>query len=122
MISQEQYREYIKEGKFEKFFVEELKEATPEQIKIIGVPIFGEHLPSLDHSHPIFLGKFRRKYGIGPFSTNDKVIMNYINGRVTKGDFYTERLINVEGDRERVLVKKPTFEEAMKEIKRIREQ
>lgn len=122
MTSQEEYLKYIKEEKYEEFFVDELKEATPEQIKIIGVPIFGDNLASLDHSHPIFLGKFRRKYGIGPFSTNDKVIMNYINGRVTKGDYYTEKLINVEGDRESVLVKKPTFNEAMEEIKRIREQ
>lgn len=122
MASRKEYLRYIKERRYEKFFVDELKEATPEQVKVIGVAIFGEHLALLDHSHPIFMGGFRRKYGIGEFTTNDKVIMNYINGRVVKDDYYADRLINLEGDTERILVKKPTFDEAIKEIKRIREQ
>lgn len=122
MTSQGEFLKYIKEERFDKFFISELREATPEQISLIGESIFGGNHGPLSYGYPEFIEKFKKKYGIGEFTTTDKVIMNYVNDSVVKDDYYTDKLINVEGDTERVLVKKPTFNEVMKEIKKIREQ
>lgn len=119
MTSQTPYLAYIKDWKYEKFFADELKKATAEQVKGIGVAIFGENLGPLSYSYPEFIEGFKKKYGVSECSTIDKVKMNYINGQVIKDDYYIERLINVERHRERVLVKNQTFDEAMQEIRKI---
>lgn len=108
--------------KYNHRFVPSLKKATEEQVKIIGVSIFGSALSFIKHEEPQFLLDFKTDFGLIE-NRADRRVLNYVMNFVEAYDWGEKRKVtNSDGVKitKDIPKKKVSIDEVIQKIEQIR--